>query len=92
MIHGFQWLQTEEGKKISQWSKFLKKLNLTVVVFCVCCIAFVAFLAYNPSHAFFEVHKDAIGVNTAKVDLLFDKYDESVFTLENNEDSLEEKD
>lgn len=60
--------------------KFLKKLNLTVVVFCVCCIAFVAFLAYNPSHAYFQVHKDAIGVNTAKVDLLFDKYDESVFT------------
>lgn len=72
--------------------KFLKKLNLTVVVFCVCCIAFVAFLAYNPSHAYFEVHKDAIGVNTAKVDLLFDKYDESVFTLENNEDSLAEED
>lgn len=70
---------------------FFKKLNLTVVVFCVCCIAFVAFLAYNPSHAYFQVHKDAIGVNTAKVDLLFDKYDESVFTLENNEDSLAEE-
>lgn len=54
--------------------KFLKKLNLTVVVFCVCCIAFVAFLAYNPSHAYFQVHKDALGVNTTKVDLLFDKY------------------
>lgn len=60
--------------------KFLKKLNLTVVVFCVCCVAFVAFLAYNPSHAYFQVHKDAIGVNTAKVDLLFDKYADSVFT------------
>lgn len=71
--------------------KFFKKLNLTVVVFCVCCIAFVAFLAYNPSHAYFQVHKDAIGVNTAKVDLLFDKYADSVFTLENSEDSLEEE-
>lgn len=68
--------------------KFLKKLNITVVVFCVCCIAFVAFLAYNPSHAYFQVHKDAYGINTTKVDLLFDKYsttsegdDESVFAI-----------
>lgn len=52
----------------------MKKINLTAIVFAICCVSFLAFLAFNPSHAYFQSHAQATGVNTAKVDLLFDKF------------------
>ena len=52
----------------------MKKIKLTTIIFAICCVSFLAFLAFNPSHAYFQSHAQATGVNTAKVDLLFDKF------------------
>lgn len=54
---------------------FIKSKYFTYILAAAFSIAFVAFFIFNPSHAYFQVHKDFIGVNTAKVDLLFDKFD-----------------
>ena len=54
---------------------FIKSKYFTYILAATFSIAFVAFFIFNPSHAYFQVHKDFIGVNTAKVDLLFDKFD-----------------
>ena len=56
---------------------FIKSKYFTYILAAAFSIAFVAFFIFNPSHAFFQVHKDFTGVNTAKVDLLFDKFDAS---------------
>lgn len=52
----------------------MKKLKLTTIIFAICCVSFLAFLAFNPSHAYFQIFTDPVGINTAKVDLLFDKF------------------
>ena len=56
----------------------MKKIKFTAVLFAVCCVSFLAFLAFNPSHAYFQIFTDPVGINTAKVDLLFDKFTEGV--------------
>lgn len=52
-----------------------KKLSLTFVLFVACCISFAAFLLISPSHAYFQGFTALDGVNSAKIDLLFDKFD-----------------
>jgi hypothetical protein len=52
----------------------MKKLKLTTIIFAICCVSFLALLAFNPSHAYFQIFTDPVGINTAKVDLLFDKF------------------
>ena len=52
----------------------MKKIKLTTIIFAICCVSFLAFLAFNPSHAYFQIFTDPVGINTAKVDLLFDKF------------------
>lgn len=56
----------------------MKKIKFTAVLFAICCVSFLAFLAFNPSHAYFQIFTDPVGINTAKVDLLFDKFTEGV--------------
>jgi hypothetical protein len=55
----------------------MKKTNLiTYLIFALFCVSFLAFLVFNPSHAYFQLFmKDAAGINSTKVDLLFDKFD-----------------
>ena len=55
----------------------MKKTNLiTYLIFAFFCVSFLAFLVFNPSHAYFQLFmKDSSGVNSTKVDLLFDKFD-----------------
>ena len=60
----------------------MKKIKLTTIIFAICCVSFLAFLAFNPSHAYFQSHAQATGVNTAKVDLLFDKFNEGTITAD----------
>lgn len=55
--------------------KFIQSKYFTFVLAAFFSVAFIAFFVFNPSHAYFQVHKDFTGVNTAKVDLLFDKFD-----------------
>jgi hypothetical protein len=54
-----------------------KKLSLTFVLFVACCISFAAFLLISPSHAYFQGFTALDGVNSAKIDLLFDKFDDN---------------
>lgn len=56
----------------------MKKFRSTILIFAICCVSFLAFLAFNPSHAYFQNFTAAEGVNTAKVDLLFDKFNSDV--------------
>ncbi|MBR0454426.1 MAG: hypothetical protein IIX25_02065, partial [Clostridia bacterium] len=65
---------------------FIKSKYFTYILAAAFSIAFVAFFIFNPSHAYFQVHKDFIGVNTAKVDLLFDKFDVNDQTAVNTKD------
>lgn len=54
--------------------KFIQSKYFTYALAVAFGVAFIAFFIYNPSHAYFQVHKELTGVNTARVDLLFDKF------------------